>query len=162
MSRPVKPQRHSRVRMYALVFALLATLVVVVSLTLVPTRSATQPSPAPHFVDVSPSSPQAAAPRSVVVVQRDETMPHMSGVDEYLMTSLLDGTIPADQSSATVLTDENCAPDPQGISHCRNTLDFGGQQLTVQHHHKMSTTPCLTPGEKVQVLTLTQYQQVKG
>jgi hypothetical protein len=28
----------------------------------------------------------------------------------------------------------------------------------VQHHHKMSLTPCLTPGETVNVMTIAEYQ----
>jgi len=53
---------------------------------------------------------------------------------------------------AEVLTDEDCAPDPSGISHCRNALRLeDGRTIVVRHPHDMRQVPCLTPGERVVV-----------
>ncbi len=53
---------------------------------------------------------------------------------------------------AEVLTDEECAPDSAGISHCRNVLRLeDGRTIVVRHPHDMRLVPCLTPGEGVVV-----------
>jgi hypothetical protein len=69
-----------------------------------------------------------------------------------LLTNLVAGTMPAGAMQATVLTDSNCAPDANGISHCLNDLEIGGTRVTVQHHHDMRKVPCLAPGEKVNIV----------
>jgi hypothetical protein len=92
---------------------------------------------------------QIAIGQRTVVVAQAGTMPTISGSDGRLLMTLLEGKLPAGATQAVVRTDTNCAPDAQGVSHCRNQLDIGGSLVTVQHHHKMSTTPCLTPGETV-------------
>lgn len=66
------------------------------------------------------------------------------------------GTIPSIVSHLTVLTDENCQPDAEGVSHCRNCVQFetetGIEQATLRHHHRMAEEPCLTPGQHVEVV----------
>jgi hypothetical protein len=53
---------------------------------------------------------------------------------------------------ATVVSDINCAPDAQGVSHCENQLRMtDGTMLTVRHNHRMMDTPCLSPGEHILV-----------
>lgn len=74
------------------------------------------------------------------------------------MTTLVRGQYPDGASQATVRTDENCAADGDEVSHCLNELDLGGTTIVVQHHHKMSLTPCLTPGETVKLMTIAEYQ----
>jgi hypothetical protein len=68
---------------------------------------------------------------------------------------LIDGTIPAGVRNLTVLTDENCTPDADGISHCINRVQFetgqGIDQAVLQHHHRMSEESCLAPGEVVEL-----------
>ncbi len=65
---------------------------------------------------------------------------------------LTDGDMPDAGTRATVLTDENCAPDERGVSHCVNQLELvGGDVLEVIHHHRMNEVPCLSPGEAVLV-----------
>jgi hypothetical protein len=55
---------------------------------------------------------------------------------------------------ATVMSDTNCAADAQGVSHCHNQLRMNdGTMLTVQHNHRMSDTPCLSPGEHILVMS---------
>lgn len=62
------------------------------------------------------------------------------------------GRMPAATTQAIVLTDENCAPDRQGVSHCTNRLRLGsGAILHVIHNHRMGEVPCLSPGERVLV-----------
>lgn len=76
----------------------------------------------------------------------------MSSRTGPLSASLLSGSIPAEPMMATVLTDENCAPDAQGISHCSNELRLAdGRLMTVRHDHRMTDVPCLSPGERVLV-----------
>ena len=82
----------------------------------------------------------------------------MSGESGPLIATLVRGQYPDGATQATVRTDENCAPDNQGVSHFLNELDLGGTTIVVQHHHKMSLTPCLTPGETVKLMTVGQYQ----
>ncbi len=60
--------------------------------------------------------------------------------------------MPARGVPAEVLTDEDCAPDSSGISHCRNALRLeDGRTIVVRHPHDMRQVPCLTPGERVVV-----------
>ncbi len=52
----------------------------------------------------------------------------------------------------TVLTDTNCTPDAQGLSHCHNSIKFGdGSRITIMDNHQMSRHRCLRPGEQVRV-----------
>jgi hypothetical protein len=114
---------------------------------------------APHFVDTAQANGRgAAAGRTVVVARLGEQVPGISGETGPLMTNLVRGTYPEGAAVATVRTDENCTPDRDGISHCLNELDFGEAQIVVQHHHAMATTPCLTPGERVNVITVAQFE----
>ena len=68
---------------------------------------------------------------------------------------LVDGAIPAGVTRLTVLTDENCAPDADGVSHCINRVQFetgqGVGHAVLQHHHRMSEESCLAPGEVVEL-----------
>ena len=78
--------------------------------------------------------------------------PEVSKPGEPLQTFVIKGKAPAAQTEGTVLSDENCAPDARGISHCHNRIqmDTGGE-LTVVHSHRMANVPCLSPGERVLV-----------
>jgi hypothetical protein len=49
-----------------------------------------------------------------------------------------------------VLTDEDCEPDAQGISHCRNVVRLpDGSKVVLRHPHAMMEVECMEPGEKV-------------
>lgn len=113
------------------------------------------PAPVPHFIDLSAPDTR----RIVVVGAADETLPGTSNAAGVLMANLLEGRIPSGATQATVLSDSNCAPDADGISHCLNDLNVGGVVVTVQHHHAMAEVPCLSPGETVTLMTLVQYQR---
>lgn len=80
------------------------------------------------------------------------SLPGTSNEAGYLMANLRAGQIPAGATTATVLTDTNCAPDADGISQCLNDLQIGNVVVTVQHHHAMAEVPCLSPGETVTLM----------
>jgi hypothetical protein len=143
--------------------ALLAVVAIVLFSRTSNTAAVANPTPVTHFVTVSTDQPVAPeAIRTLVVAPAGQTLPQLSGVGGVLMANLVRGQLTAEATQATVQTDENCAPDQQGISHCLNQLTIGTRAITIQHHHTMSTTPCLTPGETVQLLTLAQYQRKNG
>jgi len=122
------------------------------------TPAATAPPAGPHFVDVGPATaPSATTRRTLVIATDGQVLPGLSGTGGVMLANLVRGQLPAGVAQAVVRSDANCDPDQQGVSHCFNELDFGTSTVMVQHHHVMSTTPCLTPGETVRVLTLDQY-----
>lgn len=95
----------------------------------------------PHF--------QTAVERRIQIV--DDA--RVSRNQDPMYVQLVSGTIPSDVSRLTVLTDENCAPDADGVSHCINRVSFAGANGTgeavLRHHHDMSEESCLAPGEVV-------------
>jgi hypothetical protein len=95
-----------------------------------------------------------------VIAGPGERLPFMSETGSMLMASLERGRLPPGATRATVLTDANCQPDQDGVSHCLNELDFGTVRAVVRHHHKMSEVPCLTPGEQVNIMSLEQYEKM--
>ena len=117
----------------------------------------------------TPAAPaqHAAALRAVVVVRprQPTTSPLVrarecrtglaceNGAGGIDVAVLLAGTPPAIATTATVLTDTNCMPDPAGISHCHNVLRLAdGSMITVRHDHDMRRYPCFTAGETVRVV----------
>lgn len=118
--------------------------------------SAPPPAPAavPHFVDLT----TPGTPRIVVIADVNQPLPGTSNPAGVLMTNLREGHIPAGATTATVMSDANCDPDVNGISHCLNDLNIGGIVVTVQHHHAMTEVPCLSPGETVRLMTFAAYQ----
>lgn len=159
MSRKI-PLRQSAVRPLLLAGVIIAVFVAlgwVLSARTDPPPPAQQGT-APHFVDTAQVDHHAATGERIVVVARlGEPVPGISGETGPLMTTLVSGQYPEGATQATVRTDENCAPDQGGVSHCLNELDFGATQVVVQHHHAMAKTPCLTPDEVVNVMTVAQY-----
>ena len=102
-------------------------------------------SPVPHLVD--PANPEL---RTVMVFDTGPMQPSQPGAP--LTAELLRGSMPAGATTATVLSDEDCAPDEYGISHCKNRLELAnGSRLTVRHNHRMAQVSCLSPGEEVNV-----------
>jgi hypothetical protein len=64
----------------------------------------------------------------------------------------LGGVVPRTAAVGTVVSDDDCAPDAVGISHCINGIRLAnGRMLSVRHPHRMAEVPCMTPGERVQV-----------
>ncbi|HEU5102398.1 MAG TPA: hypothetical protein VFU22_25420 [Roseiflexaceae bacterium] len=160
MSRKVSPKRSASAR--PLIIAIVVIAVVAVAIVVAATRRTAQPTQqatAPHLVDLSQQDHHGATSgRALIVARLGETVPGISGETGPLMTTLVRGQYPDGATQATVRTDENCAADAEGVSHCLNELDLGGTTIVVQHHHKMSLTPCLTPGETVKLMTVAEYQ----
>lgn len=97
-----------------------------------------------HF----PAADQAR--RTVYVYQGRE--PAASPPGSKLRALRVKGPMPTSAVIATVLSDENCEPDAQGVSHCINRLRLpNGKTLVVRHPHNMADVPCLAPREKVVV-----------
>ncbi|HZJ28569.1 MAG TPA: hypothetical protein VFD37_01110 [Solirubrobacterales bacterium] len=87
-----------------------------------------------------------------VVVLSGQGEPRPSQPGQPLRVQLNDGLKPVAEMAGTVLTDENCAPDERGISHCLNKIRLAdGQELEVVHSHDMGEVPCLAPDEEVRV-----------
>jgi hypothetical protein len=107
-----------------------------------------------------PSGPAAAVPHYQTGAMRHvalTTGAQISRGQDPMLVELVDGTIPQGVKQLAVLTDENCVPDADGVSHCLNRVRFAGPagkgEATLRHHHRMAEEPCLAPGEMV-VLTV--------
>lgn len=94
----------------------------------------------------------AEAPRIVVVGAEDA----LSTFGE-LRGTLVTGELPGGAHEAEVLSDRDCAPDTDGVSHCLNELALGSTRLTIRHRHRMSQVPCLRPGETVTLMDAATY-----
>lgn len=157
MSRPARPSRRGGVPALALVAVPLVLVAIAIGFAAARPR-ATMPPPAqaavPHFIDVK----APGEPRTVVLGGMADALPGTSNEAGYLMANLRSGQIPAGATTATVLTDTNCEPDADGVSHCLNDLQIGSVVVTVQHHHQMRSVPCLSPGETVTLMPIEQYE----
>ncbi len=97
---------------------------------------------------------QPAEPRAVLVTPEAEILPHKP---EVLPVTLVEGILPPAAAEARVLTDEDCAPDAAGVSHCLNRLDVDGSEVAVRHSHRMHEVACLRPGETVRLIDRATY-----
>ncbi|MGH3066333.1 MAG: hypothetical protein ACRDOF_08500 [Gaiellaceae bacterium] len=80
-------------------------------------------------------------------------MPLPSAHARRLSAMLIEGRLPEAPMMAEVMTDTDCAPDPEMISHCRNELQLSnGEKIVVRHPHDMRDVPCLAPGERVRLV----------
>ena len=96
------------------------------------------------------SHERPASVRSLAVVTKAEPAP--SAHPDRMRALLLHGKPPSGAVTATILTDEDCAPDAEGVSHCRNKLRLpSGKTIEVRHPHRMHDVPCMTPGEKIRL-----------
>jgi hypothetical protein len=159
MSQPSQPPRRGVPILVLVAFPLALVIFAIAFAATRPQPLASTPPPAqaavPHFVDLK----APGAPRTVVIGGATDTLPGTSNEAGYLMTNLRVGQIPAGATTATVLSDSNCTPDADGVSHCLNDLKIGGVVVTVQHHHQMANVPCLSPGETVTLMSLADYQR---
>jgi len=114
-----------------------------------------RPIAQPAHDPVAPAhDPAHTAPVDVrtLVVKRGGAEPPPSRPGRAMHALRLRGRVPARSTMATVTSDEDCAADAHGISHCLNRLRLGeGRRLIVRHPHAMSQVPCMTPGERVRV-----------
>lgn len=97
-----------------------------------------------------PAAAAQAEPRTVLVSDVRPPQPSLPGSPLHALR--VSGSLPDRRSEATVLTDEDCAPDARGISRCLNRIRLaGGGTLSVRHPHRMMEVPCLSPGERVSI-----------
>jgi hypothetical protein len=134
----------------SLAAALAAVAVAAAAIVLTAGGSPTTPAPGGHASGPDASYQRPAFVRSLAVTTTGEPAP--SAHPQRMRALLLAGRLPAGVVTATVLTDEDCAPDAQGVSHCRNKLRLpSGKTIEVRHPHRMHDVPCMTPGESVRV-----------
>jgi len=123
---------------------------VLATVLLVDGGSPARSSPAVQAAGHDASHQPPAAVRTLDLASDAEPAPSVH--PERMRGLLLDGKLPTGVVNATVLTDEDCAPDTDGVSHCRNKLRLpGGQTIEVRHPHRMHEVPCMSPGETVRV-----------
>lgn len=83
---------------------------------------------------------------------------HENGAGGRYVVNVIAGSpaaVAAHGTIGTVLTDSDCAPDAEGLSHCHNMIALaGGATITIQDNHQMSRHRCLRPGETVRVAAL--------
>lgn len=82
---------------------------------------------------------------------------HENGAGGRYVLQMWDGQTPrvAGRIEARVLTDTDCTPDAQRLSHCHNKLALpDGSQITVIDNHEMMRHPCLKPGDKIFISSL--------
>ena len=94
---------------------------------------------------------RSSADSSERIVLASQTMPTASVPGQPLHVMIVSGETFHDQAGV-VLSDDQCQPDADGISHCLNTIRLAsGETLTVRHPHDMAKVACLAPGERVMV-----------
>ncbi|MBB4120595.1 hypothetical protein [Martelella radicis] len=80
-----------------------------------------------------------------------------NGQDGRYLLQLLEGAVPEGKAAiaGTILSDTDCAPDADGINHCKNEIRLeDGSALKGINNHRMSVNRCLKPGETVTVTPL--------
>lgn len=145
------PTRHTQPRRHAPLRGGLVVLAVVAVALLVWLANSRNPGRTVALPGFDPTL------RTVVVASEDDTLPEVKSEQRFMMSDLRQGELPAGASLATVLTDTNCEPDAQGVSHCLNELQLESGRVTVQHHHAMMEVPCMSPGEQVNVISVETY-----
>lgn len=108
------------------------------------------------FFSSAAMQPALEADMRVVVVDAKGSEP--STFDEHSAT-LVSGTLERGSYRAVVLSDANCAPDAEGVSHCLNALSVGESVVTIRHHHRMDQVPCLRAGESVTIIKDPDYKE---
>lgn len=92
----------------------------------------------------------APVPENARTVTVFEAMPLPSAHERRLSAMLENGAMIDGPTMAEVLTDTDCTPDAQMVSHCRNEMRLpDGRGIVLRHPHDMSKVPCLAPGERV-------------
>ena len=116
-----------------------------------PAESQALSTPPDAQVTADPAHTAPGTMRTLVVVRGREPGPSRPG--SVLHGRLVGGHEPAGETIASVVADQDCAPDPHGVSHCLNVLRLDdGTTFSVRHPHRMAEVPCLTPGERVRVV----------
>lgn len=150
--RTVKSAKHTGRWILAAVISvpLVLLAVIAIGLSQISTSTPQPPQAKSHFMDKNEM-------RSVKVAVKSEPMIMDEGGSTVAVVTLLEGTVPAGDTKATVKTDENCAPDQggktPGWSHCHNRVVFeNGAEAVIQHHHKLAEVGCFTPGQVIMLV----------
>lgn len=126
----------------ATVLAVVAVMVIVI-ISVARFQTAPAPTAVPHYT---------TSAREIALSDQ----PTVSRGNGPVVVQLVSGQIPANVATLTVVTDENCQADQNGVSHCLNRVQFqtsqGSGEATLQHHHRMAEESCLTPGETLQLV----------
>ncbi len=150
-----KTLRNKRTRR-AVYYSLLGVALITLAVAVVYAQGSSRPHPATGGKPVSRLVVIAigAFPSVPKVTERDclRSSQCQNGLGGTVLVQLVNGTAPVGTQIATVLTDQNCTPDQQGISHCLNKVEMAnGSTLVVRDNHNMMNNPCLGPGERIRV-----------
>ncbi|WP_319520316.1 hypothetical protein [uncultured Martelella sp.] len=104
---------------------------------------------------VAPAAISAQQP----VIPEGETISSWveNGQNGRYLLQMLEGEVPAGETAMTgvILSDTDCAPDADGINHCKNEIRLeNGSVIKGTNNHRMSVNRCLKPGETVTVSPL--------
>ena len=112
-------------------------------------RGGTNAPRSPQYVREHP----VPVPSDARTVRISRTMPMPSAHPRRLSSMLEQGVMPRHATTGEVLSDTECAPDEDSISHCRNEVRLAdGKTIVLRHPHRMADVPCLAPGETVRLL----------
>ncbi|MFE8701058.1 hypothetical protein ACFYKX_10670 [Cytobacillus sp. FJAT-54145] len=75
-----------------------------------------------------------------------------NGKDRNYLVRAYKGTVQA--GKGVVLSDENCLPDKEGLSHCLNEIRVSKETFTVLMTHNLKESRCLNQGETVHITLL--------
>lgn len=107
----------------------------------------------PAAESVAVVDPHGAAITKARTLVVGRTQPPASRPGVLLNARLVKGPMPSAATDGTVLTDEDCAANGQGISNCLNRIRLAdGREIAVRHPHDMRYVPCFAPGEPVRVV----------
>ena len=130
--------------------AMTIALVAVVASAVPRSEPSGPPPPAPSGASHDAAHEPPATVRTLAVHTGAEPKP--TADPRRMRGLLLAGRLPTRAVKAKVLTDEDCAADANGVSHCRNQLRLpSGRTVTIRHPHRMHDVPCMTPGEMVRL-----------
>lgn len=99
----------------------------------------------------------AAAKEPTIPKQAPLTTWYSNGAHGVYVLNLFEGVPPLAQHQleGVVLSDANCMPDANGLSHCHNRIGMvDGRQITVINNHQMSRYGCLKPGDRLSFVAL--------
>jgi len=95
------------------------------------------------------ASGQLPVPRGVPMKSWQE-----NGRDGRYLLQVIGGSLPRNGKSVvgTVISDTDCDPDAEGLSHCHNEILLpGGKKLTVIDSHNMHRNRCLGGGDRIEL-----------
>lgn len=140
---------QAKTKLY-LIGGILATVGVVLVVFVVSSGGPRAVSPVQESPPVSAHPQPSGADGMRTLSVSSDQMPTPSQPGEALHARRISGEIPTSEIVGTVVSDENCEPDENGVSHCLNRIELPGKRmLVVRHPHDMTVVPCLYPGERI-------------